>query len=58
MDVHGQPVRAVIGREGYVAVCVIHRGVVFAARDRSYRVNSNRFTNAPGSRLELVWRSP
>ena len=40
------------------AVCLTLCGAPFAATDRSYRVNSNRLTSAPGSRLELVWRSP
>jgi hypothetical protein len=58
MNVHGQPAGAVSGRETCTAVSLIHRGVVFATRDGSYSVNSSRFTNAPGSKLEWVWRSP
>jgi len=58
MNVHGQPAGAVIGRETCTAVKLTLRGALFAARNRSYSVNSNRFTNAPGSKLEWVWRSP
>jgi len=52
------PVAAVTGREKCTAVYLTLCGVPFAATGRSYSVNSNRFTNAPGSKLELVWRSP